>query len=294
MAKSKPAAYKRLRAPRVAIGRNQDAGFAIQVAITDQRAAIFQPYQHPKAQQKIAINFADHDEVVTRGIWQQFIQQNAQRVTEPDVDLVSVQQARTSTSVYVALVGHNQPTFQVLRVAPRPGARFQKMPTLQTRYLMTAPELGEWVRKFVATTTLRPFTFEMYTMLRWLTQPERVAQLEHHGRHWVMMTKEHHDGLPTDQVAVLEELLHAGLLVDRQATSVVSDTGIALLNYFARFYEGQFANNYGEAGFWRSDDLLVVASADTVAQFSGRSRKRANIKLPNALPKKKRGDRWYD
>ena len=51
----KVASYKKIRPPRVKLGRNQDAGFAIRVAVTDTRADIYQPYQHPKADQKVTI-----------------------------------------------------------------------------------------------------------------------------------------------------------------------------------------------------------------------------------------------
>ena len=53
----KVASYKKIRPPRVKLGRNQDAGFAIRVAVTDTRADIYQPYQHPKADQKVTIGF---------------------------------------------------------------------------------------------------------------------------------------------------------------------------------------------------------------------------------------------
>ena len=114
----KVAAYKKIRPPRVRVGRNNDSGYAIRVDVTDTRADIYQPYTHPKADQKVQIDFLDHQEVASRRIWQQFIQQNAARVTEPDVDLVSVQSARQSGSVYVSFVQHeSRPTRpSVLRI----------------------------------------------------------------------------------------------------------------------------------------------------------------------------------
>ncbi|MCT0949114.1 hypothetical protein EFL45_06765 [Weissella confusa] len=289
----KVASYKKIRPPRVKLGQNQDAGFAIRVAVTDTRADIYQPYQHPKADQKVTIGFLDHEEVASRRIWQQFIQQNAARVTEPDVDLVSVQSARHSASVYVSFVAHEKPAFQVLRVAQRLGGNWQKMPVLQTQFLEQASEVGDWVRKIVAGEAFQPFTFQMYTWLRWWSQPGLKQQLEKRGKHWLVSEGEHHDGLSDEHVAVAQTLLKSGLLAVRQTQVVVSDTGIALMNYFARYYETQFAQSYGETSVWQSDELLTEASADTLGQFTTKHTKRRQaLKLPTKVPKNYRGDRW--
>ena len=96
-----------------------------------------------------------------------------------------------------------------------------------------------------------------------------------------------------EHVAVAQTLLKSGLLAVRQTQVVVSDTGIALMNYFARYYETQFAQSYGEASVWQSDELLTEASADTLGQFTTKHTKRRQaLKLPTKVPKNYRGDRW--
>jgi hypothetical protein len=289
----KTASYKKIRAPKVTIGRNTDAGFAIAVDVTDLRAPAFQSYTHPKRNQKIAVQFADHEEVVSRGIWQQFIEQNAMRVTEPDVDVVSVQQARRSEAVYVSFVGHNQPLYQVLRVAASLGQRWQKMPVLQTRYLLTAPDLGEWVRKVVAGQPMRAFTFPMYIMLRWFSVAHSPYQLERHGKHWLVQQGDKSLALSVEQETVANDLLANGLFALRDNAVFASDTGIALMNFFARFYEEQFLQEYGKAASWQADEPLVMASVDTLALFNKPSKRaRKPLKFPSK-PMKQGGDRWH-
>ena len=133
----------------------------------------------------------------------------------------------------------------------------------------------------------------MYTWLRWWSQPGLKQQLEKRGKHWLVSEGEHHDGLSDEHVAVAQALLKSGLLAVRQTQVVVSDTGIALMNYFARYYEAQFAQSYGEASVWQSDELLTDASADTLGQFATKNAKRRQaLKLPTKAPKNYRGDRW--
>lgn len=289
----KVAAYKKIRPPRVRVGRNNDAGYAIRVDVTDTRADIYQPYTHPKADQRVQIDFFDHQEVASRRIWQQFIQQNAARVTEPDVDLVSVQSARQSGSVYVSFVQHAKPAYQTLRIAHHLGPNWQKLPVIQTRFLQQATEVGDWVRKVVAGQSFTPFTFEMYTWLRWWSQPGLTQTLEKHGKHWLVAKEDQHDGVSAEQVNVASQLQHGALVVPRGEQMVVSDTGIAVMNYFARYYEAQFVKAYGAESIWHADALLESASADTLGQFStAKVKKRQSVKISNRIPKDYRGDRW--
>jgi|GEM_PF-1753320 len=289
----KKASYKQIRSPRVAVGKNEDAGFAIKVGVTDKRAASYQTYRHPKADQAVTITFLDHQERVTRRIWQQFIEQNAQRVTEPDVQIISVQAARHSASVYVGMAQTNAPQYQIIRIAAQLGPKGQSLPTIQTRFLAGAVEVGEWVRKIIAGYIFKPFTFEMYTWLRWWSQPQQRYHLEKHGKHWLAVAGEQNSGLSDEQARLAQQMHQTNLLVSRGHQIVVSDMGIALMNYFARFYEGQFSAQYNDVLTWQPDVLLEAANRDTMGQFKvGRNRQRHALQIPDRLPKKYRGDRW--
>ena len=289
----KRAGYKQIRSPRVAVGKHEDAGFAMNIDVTDQRAGVYQTYRHPKADTAVTITFLDHQERVTRRIWQQFIEQNAQRVTEPDVALISVQAARHSASVYVGMVQPHAPQYQVIRVAAQRGPKWQQLPTVQTRFLAGAAEVGDWVRKIIAGYVFKPFTFEMYTWLRWWSQPQRPYRLEKHGKHWLAIASDRHIGLSDEQAQIAQQLYQTNLLVNRGDQIVVSDTGIAFMNYFARFYETQFAAHYTATVTWQPDVLLESANRDTMGQFHQRhNRQRHVLKIPDRLPKNYRGDRW--
>jgi len=289
----KRASYKQIRSPRVAVGKNEDAGFAIKVGVTDKRAASYQAYRHPKADQAVTITFLDHQERVTRRIWQQFIEQNAQRVTEPDVQIISVQAARHSASVYVGMAQTNAPQYQIIRIAAQLGPKGQSLPTIQTRFLAGAVEVGEWVRKIIAGYIFKPFTFEMYTWLRLWSQPQQRYHLEKHGKHWLAVAGEQNSGLSDEQARLAQQMYQTNLLVSRGHQIVVSDMGIALMNYFARFYEGQFSAQYNDVLTWQPDVLLEAANRDTMGQFKvGRNRQRHALQIPDRLPKKYRGDRW--
>ncbi|WP_373759184.1 hypothetical protein [Weissella soli] len=265
----------------VRVGRDFDAAASVQtdVSILDLRAPVFQTYVSPVRHQKVLVQFKKHTETVSRGTWQQFIQQEVQKVTDPQVELVTVQSSRVDEGIFVVMVGRQTAQFRILRIASGPAQHELKFDQLQTQFLADAAEVGQWTRKWMTNQGLQSFTFRLYTTLRWWLQPTG-QQLERHGKHWLVAQGDQYQAVHDEDTLWLDFALSQNLLNARNEPVRVTDLGIALVNYFARFYEAQFEQQYGENGIWREGDVLTHRSAQTAAKLQPNIKRTTHFQLP--------------
>lgn len=267
----------------VRVGRDFDAAITMpaDVSILDLRATVFQTYVSPVRQQKVSIQFKDHTEQVSRGTWQQFIQQEVQKVTDPQVELMTVQSSRVDEGIFVVMVGRQTAQFRILRIASDHMQHEIKLDQLQTQFLENAAEVGQWARKWMTNQALQSFTFRLYTTLRWWLQPDDHQQLERHGKHWIVVRGAQYLAVHNEDTEWLDFALTQNLLSAQNDLVRVTDLGIALVNYFARFYEAQFEQQYGAAGVWRDVDGLTHRSAETATKFKPNIKRTKHLQLPN-------------
>lgn len=214
------------------LGQDFDGALGPVDNVLDQRAPIWLPIQLKQPQAKMTVQFATHQEQVSRETWTRLITQHSQQVTEKEFGLRSIV-LDESNQQRILFVNPKTVEFQTLTIVSAPREPNFRKAQLWTGHYPGVAAVLKQLRGYLSNQSYTSCSFEMYAFLRKIADGELV--ISHQGANFYRDAS--NIAIAKVEADVLQKLIRHGLIVMMQRRLGLTSLGMSFLNYFARFYE---------------------------------------------------------